>query len=139
MSSHRCESRSNKDTRKSRTVRLGAVLLAVVGVIAAATSAGFTNDAWFSADASSANVSLEGSADGGKTWQEADGPTTAVAIPEATFANMVAGETRTATVELRNVGSVDLDVAGAVSGRTGTLLSDDTKTTVAITIGVTSR
>lgn len=64
MSSHRADSCSDKDTRKSRAVRLGAVLLAVVGVTAAATSAGFTNDAWFSASADAGTIQLQGSLDG---------------------------------------------------------------------------
>lgn len=136
MSSHRADSCSDKDTRKSRAVRLGAVLLAVVGVTAAATSAGFTNDAWFAGSASSANVSLQGriAGDPATDWEDADDRTAAIEIPDAAFRNMVAGETRVVTVDLRNVGSVDLDVDAEVETRTGTLLSDSKKTTVSVVI-----
>lgn len=138
MSSHRADSCSDKDTRKSRAVRLGAVLLAVVGVTAAATSAGFSNDAWFAGSASSANVSLQGklASDPEDDWKAADTDAAgvAIAIPGDTFENMVDGETRTVQVDLKNAGSVDLDVAGEVKTRTGTLLSDSGKTTVSVVI-----
>lgn len=138
MSSHRADSCSDKDTRKSRAVRLGAVLLAVVGVTAAATSAGFTNDAWFAGSASSANVSLQGklASDPEDDWKAADTDAAgvAIAIPGDTFENMVDGETRTVQVDLKNAGSVDLDVAGEVKTRTGTLLMDNTKTTITVAI-----
>lgn len=136
MSSHRADSCSDKDTRKSRAVRLGAVLLAVVGVTAAATSAGFTNDAWFAGSASSANVSLQGklASDPATEWEDADTEGLAITIPADTFENMVDGETRTVQVDLKNAGSVDLDVAGEVKTRTGTLLMDNTKTTITVAI-----
>lgn len=136
MSSHRADSCSDKDTRKSRAVRLGAVLLAVVGVTAAATSAGFTNDAWFAGSASSANVSLQGklASDPATEWEDADNEGLAITIPADTFENMVDGETRTVQVDLKNAGSVDLDVAGEVKTRTGTLLMDNTKTTITVAI-----
>ncbi|WP_312349953.1 hypothetical protein [Actinomyces sp.] len=136
MSSHRADSCSDKDTRKSRAVRLGAVLLAVVGVTAAATSAGFTNDAWFAGSASSANVSLQGklASDPATEWEDADNEGLAITIPADTFENMVDGETRTVQVDLKNAGSVDLDVAGEVRTRTGTLLMDNTKTTITVAI-----
>ncbi len=83
--------------RKSRAVRLGAILLAVVGVTAAATSAGFSNDAWFAASASSASVSLQGklATDDDSSWTAADSNQASIAIPAGVFADMVPGETRT--------------------------------------------
>lgn len=134
MTSHRSEIRSSGTSRKARATRIGAVLLAVVGVTAAATSAGFTNDAWFAGHASSANVSLQGKLDTDTDFKDADTSDLAIAIPAGTFDNMVAGEKREVTVDLRNAGSIPLDVAGKVATRQGKLLEDSTKTDITVAI-----
>lgn len=124
---HRDDSR-----RKSRAVRLGAILLAVVGVTAAATSAGFSNDAWFSANASSASVALDGSLDG-QNWEAAD--TNGVAsleIPSTVFDKIVPNDTRTETVYIKNSGTSDLSVKATLDAK-GQLLTDS-KTTVSVAI-----
>lgn len=124
--------------RKSRAVRLGAILLAVVGVTAAATSAGFSNDAWFSANASSADVSLQGKLSDSDNWEDADTDdnTVEVEIPEATFKDMVPGDSRTVTVQLRNAGSTTLNLADKPVTEGAILDSDNT--TVSVSLGVTS-
>lgn len=118
--------------RKSRAVRLGAILLAVVGVTAAATSAGFSNDAWFSANASSANVSLQGklATDDDSSWTAADSNQASIAIPAGVFANMVPGETRTVTVDLKNAGSTDLALSEKTNTTGDILSSANTDVTV---------
>lgn len=112
MPSHRANTSSDKDTRKSRAVRLGALLLAVVGVTAAATSAGFTNDAWFSANASSASVSLQGriAGDDSANWTDADNGDVAITIPAGTFGNMLPGQVRTIKLDLKNSSTVPLTI-----------------------------
>lgn len=127
MSSHRADSCSDKDTRKSRAVRLGAVLLAVVGVTAAATSAGFTNDAWFSASADAGTIQLQGSLDG-ENWTDADSLAKGIVIPSSTFANMVPGDTRSVTVHLHNDSTVPVTVKKDLTVE-GPLLTDDATTT----------
>lgn len=129
MSSHRADSCSDKDTRKSRAVRLGAVLLAVVGVTAAATSAGFSNDAWFSASADAGTIQLQGSLDG-ENWTDADsdGEGVVISIPADRFANMVPGDTRSVTVHLHNDSTVPVVVDKKLTV-TGPLLTDDATTT----------
>ena len=123
--------------RKSRAVRLGAILLAVVGVTAAATSAGFSNDAWFAAQASSASVSLQGKLETDTDWSDADtnADGVVITIPEDTFKNMVPGDSREVTVDLRNAGSTDLELV-AKQQATGDILSS-TNTDVTVTIAQT--
>lgn len=134
MSSHRADSRSGKETRKSRAVRLGAVLLAVVGVTAAATSAGFTNDAWFSASADAGTIQLQGSLDGA-AWQDADSLAKGIVIPSSTFANMVPGDTRSVTVHLHNDSTVPVTVKKDLTVK-GSLLTDGATTTSFVFDGV---
>lgn len=131
MSSHRADSCSDKNTRKSRAVRLGAVLLAVVGVTAAATSAGFTDQAWFSASADAGKVELQGSLDG-KNWTDADSDSEGVVIkiPAETIANMVPGDTRSVTVHLHNDSTVPVVVNKELK-LVGSLLND-TETTATL-------
>lgn len=115
--------------RKSRAVRLGAVLLAVVGVTAAATSAGFSNDAWFSANASSAGVQLQGKIDGETAYTDADDSTVAIEVPETTFANMVPNETRSVKLDLHNDSTVALNITDDTVA-SGDLLGSDSGTKV---------
>lgn len=120
--------------RKSRAVRLGAVLLAVVGVTAAATSAGFSNDAWFSANATSANVSLQGKLSDSDDWKDADTNDSAVEvqIPDKTFKDMVPGDTRAVTVDLKNTGSTDLALSQKVEATGDILAAENTDIDVTI-------
>lgn len=127
IASHRDDSH-----RKSRAVRLGAILLAVVGVTAAATSAGFSDDAWFAGGASSAGVELQGKlADDPETaWKDADenAGDLAVQIPTDTFANMVPGQTRTVKLDIKNASTVELGITDNVK-TTGALFEGTTPAT----------
>lgn len=129
MSSHRADTSSDRGSRTSRAVRLGAVLLALVGVTAAATSAGFSDDAWFSASADAGTIQLQGSLDG-STWKDADSLQDGIVIPASTFANMVPGDTRTVTVHLHNDSTVPVVVAKTLTLK-GSLLTDE-KTTASL-------
>jgi hypothetical protein len=117
--------------RTSDTVRLGALLVAVVGIAIAATSAGFTNDAWFSADASSASVSLQGRVSGTADFADADDGTVAIAVPSSVFANMVPGEQRSVDLDLRNASSVGLSITENTTA-TGPLVDTDSGTSIAL-------
>ena len=86
-----------------------------MGIGAAATSAAWTDDAWFSATASGATIELEGSLDSTPlSWNVADDSATALVIPAATFAELVPGETRDYIIHVRNNGSADISVAAPV-------------------------
>ena len=128
MSSHRADTSSDRGSRTSRAVRLGAVLLALVGVSAAATSAGFTDGAWFTGSAAAGTVELQGSLDG-KNWQDADSQDQGIAIqiPAETFDNMVPGDKRTVTVHLHNDSTVPVIVSKELLA-SGPLLADNETT-----------
>lgn len=134
MSSHRADtSTDSSPTRRSRAVRLGAVLLAVVGVTAAATSAGFTNDAWFAGSASSAGIQLQGKLHSAAEYSDADDATAAITIPDSEFANMLPEESRTVTLDLRNASTLPVDISSRDIA-TGDLLDDKSGTTVKIDV-----
>lgn len=113
--------------RKSTTVRLAVASIAVLGIGAAITTAAWTDQAWFTTSASSAEIELYGAlaVDGtcpvvptstpgaDSPWKAADDGDAAVAIPEATFADLVPGQTRTAIICLWNGSTVPLSVSGA--------------------------
>ena len=96
-----------QDRRKKRAViaRFALAGVAVLGIGAAATSAAWTDDAWFTADAAGATFEIEGSLNG-TTWSPADDAATAVVIPAAQLANLLPGQTRTFTIQIKNTGSV---------------------------------
>lgn len=105
--------------------------VAIVGVGAAVTSAAWTDDVWFTADAAAADIDLVGSVDydpatqsgdpDAATWEDADTSGTALEIPATVFEGLVPGDSRETTVYLRNDGTVDLEVAAAVVTTTGPL------------------
>ena len=96
--------------RKGTVLRLGLAGLALFGVGAAATSAAWTNDAWFSAGAGSANIALDASKDGATgPWEIADSAP-GVTFGASTFALLVPGQTRTAQYWVKNNSSTCLNV-----------------------------
>lgn len=112
------------DRRKKRAAVARFVLagVAVLGIGAAATSAAWTDDAWFSASATAATVELEASLNG-TDWEPADTSATAVVVPAAQFANMVPGQTRTVTLHLRNISSVPLALGAPVVTPSGSMFT----------------
>lgn len=108
---------STEDRRKKRAgvLRLALAGVAVLGIGAAATSAAWTDDAWFSANANAVTVELQGSTDGGDTYVDADDATVALQIPDTAFQDLNAGDTKTFTVHLKNNGSVPLTVSGVAA------------------------
>lgn len=129
------QTHTSDDRRKKRAAIARFVLagVAVLGIGAAATSAAWTDDAWFSANANSATVELQASLDG-STWIDADtSGAAAVTIPPATFANMVPGQTRTVTLHLKNASTVPLAIGAPVVTPTDDMFTGATPATVAVT------
>ncbi|GEL99527.1 hypothetical protein [Cellulomonas terrae] len=97
--------------RKGVAVRFGLAGLALLGIGAAATSANWTNDAWFNASSSSASVLLDGSAASATgPWSAADTDATGITFAGTTFSLLVPGQTRTATYWVKNSSSTCLNV-----------------------------
>ncbi|WP_062378656.1 hypothetical protein [Demequina pelophila] len=90
--------------------------IAVVGIGAVATSAAWTDTVLFVADASAATFDLQGSADGGVSWEdanddEASDTSGVVVIDVAEFEDLLPGEVRQFDVLLRNAGSTEITLA----------------------------
>jgi hypothetical protein len=102
-----------KDSRKKRAayVRFGLAGAALLGIAAAATSAAWTDNAWFTATATGATFEIQGKNFATTpAWVDADTKGTAIEIPAAELENLIPGETRTFTLDVRNSGSVNADV-----------------------------
>ncbi|UJP40956.1 hypothetical protein [Cellulomonas palmilytica] len=109
------DEREERRRKRAAIVKFSLAGAAVLGIGAAATSATWTDDAWFSAAGSAAGdsedfIELRASVDGG-TWHDADTGTVAVPLPAAVFAEMFPGETRTTTVHIQNEDLNGIDLA----------------------------
>lgn len=95
--------------RKRRGVaflKFGLAGAALLGIAAAATSAAWSDDAWFKADAKGATFELQGK-DSDGTFDDADTEADALTISSTLLDNLVPNETRVFTVTIKNNGSVD--------------------------------
>lgn len=101
------------DKRKKRgtAIKFALAAIALTGIGAAATSAAWSDDAWFSASATAATVELQGSLSGTTGFVNADDAATAIAIPTNTFQNLTPNQVRTVKVYVKNTSSVPLTVA----------------------------
>lgn len=80
--------------------------LAVGGIGAAATSAAWSDNVFFSAKAEAATFNLQGSLNG-TTWQESDSKgSIQLVVPATALQNLVPGESRTIDLWVKNLGSV---------------------------------
>ena len=125
----------NKRRRKIAKFALAGV--AVLGVGAALTSAAWTDDVFFAADATSGTFDLQGSLDG-ITWFDVatvdDTATTPIQIPGTAFANMAPNDVRVVTLHLQNDGSVPITLGTPVVTEAGALF-DNAGANVAVTVG----
>ena len=111
---HTAGTTTDRDRKRRGVVflKFGLAGAALLGIAAAATSAAWSDDAWFSASATGATIELQGALDSAPTsWDAADTKTASLAIPESTFEDLVPGEVRTYDVHLHNAGSTPLSVA----------------------------
>ena len=105
--------------------------LAVGGIGAAATSAAWTDNVFFSAQAQAATFNLQGSVDG-TTWAEsAKADAIELVVPAAKLANLLPGQTRTIDLSVRNQGSVPAALVGTTTWATGATFA--TNPTVTLT------
>lgn len=121
-----------KAGKRRPIVAFGLATLAVGGIGAAMTSAAWTDNVFFSAQADAATFDLEGSVDGGKTWLQSDNEEKIeLIVPASEFAKLLPGETRTVTLDVRNNGNVNATLVGsAVWADSQTTFAQDPKVAV---------
>lgn len=106
--------------KRQPIIAFGLAVLAVGGIGAAATSAAWSDNTWFSAPAAAATFNLQGSLNG-TDWSEgtktiANGVTTIeLKVPADKFANLLPGQTRTVDLWVRNESSVSAALTSTVS------------------------
>ncbi|MBO3102190.1 hypothetical protein [Cellulomonas fengjieae] len=123
----------DKRRRRAAIARFGLAGMAVLGVGAAATSAVWTDDAWFNGGASAVEkVELQASVDGGNTWYDADTKGDAVAIPEDTFVGLNQGANKTISLQLKNASTVPLTLGKGVLTTDGDLFAGSAPATATI-------
>lgn len=134
MTSTTTETVPTSPRRKKRTpfIAFGLAALAIGGIGAAATSAAWTDNAWFSAPAAAATFDLQGSLNG-VDWVQgakstANGVTTfELKIPATAFADLLPNQTRNVTLWVRNESSVNAALTSTAAFETGsTFVSNPT-------------
>lgn len=129
----------NQDRRRKRGVflRFGLAAVAVVGIGAAVTTAAWTDDVWFNADAQAASFNLQGSTSATGPWGEYNTQAGAlvIPIPASQFGSLIPGETRTLVVHVKNASTVEATNLTATATGNGTLFGAGT--TAAATVAVT--
>jgi predicted ribosomally synthesized peptide with SipW-like signal peptide len=108
--------------RRSRTRPIIATVLALVavgGIGAAATSAAWTDNVFFTAPAQAATFDLQGSLDG-NTWVQSDNPgSIQLVVPASTFANLLPGQTRSVTLYVENTGTANSALVASAAWTSG--------------------
>jgi len=100
--------------------------LAVGGVGAAATSAAWTDNVFFTAQAQAATFNLQGSLDG-TTWVESDNSgSVQLVVPASQFANLLPGQSRTVNLHVKNLGSVSAALTGTAAFSASTFATNPT-------------
>ena len=127
------------DTKRRRKIAKFALAgVAVLGVGAALTSAAWTDDVFFAADATSGTFDLQGSLDGTDWFDVATvddtSATAPIQIPASAFENMAPNDVRVVTLHLKNAGSVPLTLSAPAITETGDLFAD-LGANVAVTVG----
>ncbi len=134
-----------KDERKRKrgaVVKFSLAGAALLGIAAAATSASWSDNAWFTASAKGATVELQGAVGVSPTaWEDADGTVDApaITIPASAFStdlgNLLPGDVATVRLNVKNVGSTDLGLGTpTIDLGTGSLLSTSDNTKALVTV-----
>ncbi|RZI94920.1 MAG: hypothetical protein EOO67_03680 [Microbacterium sp.] len=104
-----------RKSKRRAVVAFALAALAVGGIGAAATSAAWTDNVFFSAKAESATFNLQGSLNG-TSWSESDAQgSIQLAVPATALANLVPGESRTINLYVKNLGSVGAALTSSVA------------------------
>ena len=104
--------------------------LAVGGMGAALTSAAWTDNVFFAAQADAASFNLQGSLDGTNWLESNNSGAIELVVPASQFANLLPGDSRSVTLHVRNQGSVNAALNGSVAFATGSTFT--TTPTVAL-------
>ncbi|MFD5215174.1 hypothetical protein [Microbacterium sp. NPDC058345] len=121
MNSSAAPSSQTRTTRRKRrpVLAFGLAVLAVGGIGAAATSAAWTDNTFFSAPAAAATFDIQGSIDG-TTWLDSGTKDSVqLTIPAETLANLLPGQSRTVKLWVRNQSSVSAALTSEVAFATG--------------------
>lgn len=124
--------RSEEPRRKGRPfLAVGLAVLALGGIGAAATSAAWSDNVFFSAQAQAATFDLQGSLDG-TTWKQSDNKSSIeLVVPASQLANLLPGETRTINLYVKNLGSVSAAMTSTVEWATGSTFTTNPTVSVA--------
>ena len=108
-----------KRNKRRPIVAFALATLAVGGVGAALTSAAWTDNVFFSAQADAATFDLQGSLDG-TTWQQSDNKgSIQLIVPATQFAKLLPGQSRTVTLHVKNFGNVSAALTSSVEWAAG--------------------
>ncbi|MDN3496740.1 hypothetical protein QL996_12435 [Planococcus sp. APC 4015] len=122
----RRDARAPRKSTRRPLIAFALATLAVGGVGAAMTSAAWTDNVFFSAQADAATFDLQGSLDG-KTWLQSDKKDAIeLVVPATTFAKLLPGETRTVTLHVKNLGNVSAALASTVEWKGSTFTTNPT-------------
>lgn len=118
--------------RKRPIIAFALAALAVGGIGAAVTSAAWTDNVFFSADAEAATFNLKGSIAGGD-WKESDTESDIqLIIPDSELANLLPGETRTIDLGVLNDSSVGAALSSSVKFTGTTFATNPTASIVGL-------
>lgn len=121
--------------RRRLTAGIALASVTVLGFGAALTAANWSDDVWFTADASTTGIELYGAVGDAQpalvvaSWTDADTEPDALTIPAPSFADLVPNETRAVSIWLWNDSAADLEVTLPSLNLTGDPLFDPTVTT----------
>lgn len=138
------QEQERKRKKRGAIVKFSLAGVALLGIGAAATSAAWTDDAWFKGaanvfDASNdGDVQLSGSLNG-TTWSDANSSANGVAIDIAAsaFQDLLPGETRTVELYIKNTGHTKLAITSDVAS-TGPVFAADGVTATLGTLSATT-
>jgi len=118
---------ADRKRKRRPIVALSLAVLAVGGIGAAATSAAWTDNAFFAAQAQGATFNLQASLDGtANSWKESDSqPGVELTVPASHFANLLPGQSRTVAVFVKNTGSVSAALTGTAAFASGSTFTTD--------------
>lgn len=121
----RADRRQPRKGKRRPVIAIVLATLAIGGIGAAATSAAWTDNVFFSASAQAATFNLQGSLNGTTNWVESDDQSNiALTIPSTTFANMLPGQTRTVTVYVKNTGTTNAALTVTTAWASGSTFVD---------------
>ncbi len=124
--------------KRGTVIRLSLAGLALVGIGAAATTAAWTDNVFFSATATTGTFNLQGSVDG-TTFVEGDSLGTAITVPATSLTGLTPGDTKTVTLTIKNVGDLAATLGASTVTPTGVIFTGTTPATALVTADVTGK